>query len=141
MKNYSVVKVSKEMWVETFSEKAHSSSFGEYRPKASERIDFALIVAENMEPIGYATCIEMDAHTLYWQMGGAFKHSQKTRSVVPGFLEIYRWSLNNYRYVSTRVSAENVAMLHLEMKMGFRICGTRTFGGVVYCDLLAEKGA
>lgn len=137
--NYEVVRLGKSVWLKELSEKAHFSTFGMMRPKESERVDFALLVSQDLDPMGYVSCIEMDSETLYWQQGGIFKHKQKSFGVYPSTRAIFNWSLKNYQYVQCRVTNQNLAMLHLGMKLGFRIVGTRCSNGILYCELQAQR--
>lgn len=136
---YWVLKCDQEQWVQKFSEMAHLSSFGEFRPKSVERIDFALVVFRGGDPGGYVTCIEIDRDHLYWQIGGAFELYQKTPYVYAGFMKLLNWSLENYKMVSIKVVNENIRTIHLAMRMGFRIVGTWTKAGRVLVDMICER--
>ena len=135
---YLVEKVSHQTWVSRFSEMAHVESFGLLRPRDIERMSFALVSVANDKPTGFVQCIEMDSETLYWQSGGMFLDIQKTIGVVPSYLAGIDWSLNNYKRITTRIDSENIRMLHLAMKMGFRVRGTWNFENRVYVELLNE---
>lgn len=134
----TVERVNKEVW-KSLSEGSHENSFGTNRPKEIDRVDFALVSYVNDKPTGYVQCLEMDSHTLYWQTGGAFIDIQKTMEVVPCYMAMVEWSLKNYQRITTRVDSENIGMLHLAMKMGFRVRGTWHFDNHVYVELLNER--
>lgn len=136
---YWVLKCDENQWVSKFSELAHMSSFGEFRPKGVERIDFALVVFKGSNPGGYVTCIEIDRDHLYWQIGGAFENYQKSPYVYAGFLKLQNYSLEFYKLVSIKVVNENIRTIHLAMKMGFRVVGTWTKSGRVLVDLVCER--
>ena len=135
---YTVCALNKEAWTKELSEKAHASSFGDLRPRELERIDFALIVSDEKRPLGYVQCIEMDAETIYWQLGGMFEYAKNSPRVVPVYLSLIRWTLERYKRITTRIQNINVRMLHLAMKMGFLIVGTYSFKGALYLELLLE---
>lgn len=137
---YSVRHVDSKFWLDKYSEKAHLSSFGEFRPKELERIDFALVATDGPEPKGFVTCKEMDSETLYWQYGGAFSGTQNTFAVAPCYFEMIKWCLDRYQRVTTRIENTNIAMLKLAFKVGFLVIGTRVFNNQIFLELLLEKG-
>lgn len=139
MNEYWVLQCDPHQWVRKFSELAHLSSFGEFRSKDVERIDFALVVFRGSDPGGYVTCIEIDKDHLYWQIGGAFESYQKSPYVYAGFMKLLEHSFEKYKMVSIRVLNENIRTIHLAMRMGFRIVGTWAHGARVLVDMVCEK--
>ncbi len=138
---YSVQSMSPDVFSEIACEAAALSSFGVSRSRHLDRIDFALIAMKDEKPAGYVTCLEMDADTIYWQIGGAFADAKKTGVVVPCYLAMIDWCLDRYHRITTRIENTNQAMLRLAMKVGFLIVGTWNFKGTIYLELLLEKGS
>lgn len=110
-------------------ETAHLACFGEFRPRAMERFQFALLSTsdDGREHLGYVTCKEADAETLYWQYGGAFPGTAGTTKAFRLFKEFLRWGKGRYNYISFLVENKNTPMLKMAMKMGFLITGVRVF--------------
>ncbi|CAK0758162.1 hypothetical protein CCP2SC5_2480002 [Azospirillaceae bacterium] len=136
---YTTEKIDGTTWKREFSEAAHAAAFGEIRPRGIETADFALVCFADDNMAGYVQCIEMDKETVYWQMGGAFTESKGNFRVVPCYMDMVTWCLERYKRITTRIENENISMLHLAMKMGFRVCGTWNFGGRIYLELLNER--
>lgn len=132
-----VRQIHKEDWA-AFSERAHLSCFGEHKPKELDRIDFALIVEDGERMMGYLTCREWDAKTLYWQFGGSFPGTKDTAMTFPGYKAFVQWSEERYDRVTTLIENTNVVMLKMAMKVGFRIVGVRTFKGDILLEHLLE---
>lgn len=132
-----VVRMNREEWL-PLAEKAHSAVFHEHRPKEWERIDFALLVTDTDSDrvYGYVTCIEMDPDTIYWQFGGAFRGTKDTYSTFRAYEKMITWTEDaGYKRIGTRIENENVVMLKMAMKVGFRVVGIRNYAGV-FLELL-----
>lgn len=134
---YTVEKISKEEWSEA-SQLAHYSSFGFLRPEAIERIDFVLVAKYQGKRAGYVQCIEMDSESVYWQLGGAFDNFKNRAVLIPCCLRAISWCLEKYKRITTRIKNDNIRMLHIAMKLGFRIVGSFYFQGSIYLELLIE---
>lgn len=134
MSNISVVKMTREEWSQ-FSEKAHLIVFNENKPSESDRIDFALVgEMGNHQLLGYVTCREMDAESLYWQYGGAFPRASGTSLSFSAYMRFVWWTKNHYKRVSTLIENNNLVMLKMAMKVGFRIIGVRVYSGHILLE-------
>jgi len=126
-------------WIAENGNAASLSAFGGSRSADLDRAQFAIVSFRNEKPTGYVTCIEMDSETVYWQVGGAFDGVKRTLDVVPSYLKMIDWALERYKRITTRIENTNIEMLHLAMKMGFRIVGTWNFKNQIYLELLNER--
>lgn len=120
------------------SEKAHLIAFSESKPAEWDRIDFALVVRRGQEPMGYLTCREHDAHTIYWQFGGAFPGTRESSLTFSGYKAFVAWCEKRYKRVTTLIENDNVVMLKMAMKVGFRIMGIRNYRGHILLEHLLE---
>lgn len=133
----SVERLSKEQW-KPLSENAHLVAFDERRSADLDRIDFALVVKTGRDLMGYVTCHELDAETLYWQFGGALPGTRGSSMTLPGYMKLIEWTGQNYKRLSTMVENTNVVMLKMAMKAGLRIFGIRNFHGKILVELGME---
>ena len=120
--------------------KIESEEWSKDRTRAIDSIDFALVCSADDVPTGHVTCIEMDKETIYWQLGGALESIKGTFAVVPCYMSMIKWSLERYQRISTRILNTNIKMLHLAMRIGFRIIGVRTFKNEIFLELNLERG-
>lgn len=132
-----VEKFSPREW-EQFSETAHRICFKEHKPSEWDRIDFALMVKNNSRLLGYLTCREIDAETLYWQFGGAFPQTKDTATSFKGYEAFVAYCKPLYKRVTTLIENTNTVMLKMAMKVGFRIVGIRFFKGTILLEHLLE---
>lgn len=130
--------INKHEW-SPLSEKAHLIAFNKSKPSDWDRIDYALVVANGETPMGYVTCREVDAKTVYWQFGGAFPGTKGTPMTWQGYQAFVEWcKLRGYDRITTLIENENVAMLKMAMKVGFRIQGIRYAQGSVLLEHVKE---
>lgn len=133
-----VAQITKEDWA-VLSEKAHLVVFNEKKNAENDRIDFALVCENEHEiPMGYVTCRETDAHTLYWQYGGMFpdtKGSIKSLGVTKKFLE---WCKERYKRVYFQVENTNAPMLKMAIACGFVIIGVRNYKGSILVEHILD---
>ncbi len=120
-----------------------SMVFGESRPHGFSRADFVL-VADLGTPeslVGYVTMLELDAATLYWQHGGSFPKYRGSIQTFRAYEEVRKWcEAEGYAQATTFILNENVAMLKMAMRLGFRIIGVKIFKGQVFCHLELKLG-
>lgn len=133
--NVDIELLTREQW-RPLSENAHLICFSESKPVEMDRIDFALLVKRGSQLLGYCTCRETDSKTLYWQYGGAFPGAKGTSLSLPGYIGLVWWTKQRYDRVSTFIENNNLVMLKMAMKVGFRIIGIKTFDG----RILVEHG-
>ncbi len=127
----------KKAW-ELYSENAHKIAFQERKPASNDRIDFALMAIKEGTPMGYMTCRELEADTLYWQFGGAFPGTKGTTWSWWAYLAFVDWCREKYKRVTTIIENTNLPMLKMAMKVGFRINGTRFYAGSILVELVLE---
>lgn len=120
--------------------KVDANEWAKSNMRPIDTIDFALVCSANGETKGHVTCLEMDTETLYWQLGGALESVKGTFSVVPCYMSMIKWSLERYQRICTRILNSNIRMLHLAMRIGFRVIGCRTFKNEVFLELNLERG-
>lgn len=130
---FSLAIYNPEQWRE-YANAAHILVFKESREPLLDRISFALLAHNNQSPVGYVTCRELDAESLYWQYGGALDEFRGFNAV-RAFRVFFNYCAEKYKRISTLVKNDNVAYLHLLMKMGFRAIGLRTFGGEIFLEM------
>lgn len=133
-----VIRYEKEDW-KRYSKEAHLICFKENRAQDLDRIDFALFgVGSGDVPCGYITCRELDAETLYWQFGGAFPSVKGTALSYRCYVDFAEWCRPRYKRILTFIENENVVMLKMAMKIGFRIFGIRNTKEQILLEHLLE---
>lgn len=132
-----VLKYEKIKW-DQFSEDAHKIAFGTIKPVSQDRLDFALIVINEDQnvPMGYVTCRELDSDTVYWQFGGAMPGTKNTKNSWEAYKALVDWCELKYKRITTLIENDNLVMLKMAMKVGFRISGIRYYKGVLVEHIL-----
>lgn len=128
-----VDRLNSKEWFDV-SEAAHKLVFKELRSPDLDRIDFALLVNNGKEAIGYVTCRETDSESLYWCYGGTIVEYRGFDSV-RAFKEVFDYCAKRYKRITTLVKNDNVNYLHLIMKHGFRAIGLRCFGNEIFLEM------
>lgn len=132
-----VIKINSSDWAES-SEYAHITCFNEKRPAEMERIDFALLAIDE-KPQAYCTVRELDSESAYWQFGGSFPEARDTIKSFKAYSMFRNWMKEaGYKRISTYVKNDNIVMLKMAFKIGYRIIGTRTFKNEIYVELLND---
>lgn len=131
-----LVRYNPEQWF-AYSEAAHCSVFGTSRAPWLDRINYALVAVDGDEPVGFTTCRETDAESVYWQYGGCME-DQRGHKAVRAFRALFDDAQSRYRRCTTYVKNDNVGYLHLAMKYGFRIIGLRNYEGHIMLELHQE---
>ena len=117
-----------------FGAEAHLVCFGEKRDTQLDRIDFALLAADE-KPLAYMTCKELDGESIYLQYGGAFPSAKDTFLAFKSYAAMLnRLKEMGYKRAGTYIENKNKVMLKFAMKAGWLITGVRTFEG----DVLLE---
>lgn len=133
-----VQKLSPLEWA-SLAAKAHSVVFHERRPFEMERIDYALLVLENGLLMGYLTVREFDQESAYWQYGGGFPSSRDQMKAFYSYKKLIDWSKEQgYKRITTLIESDNVRMMKLAMKFGFRVIGVRMFEKNVLVEFLND---
>lgn len=121
-----------------YSEKAHLICFKEKMSCDWDRIDFALVVRSNDQLMGYVTCREHDHESIYWAYGGAFPGTRESSLTYAGYREFVSWCKKSYKRITTLIANDNLVMLKMAMKVGFKIVGVRVFKNIIYLEHLLE---
>lgn len=138
---FELVQIGASEWKRNWSQDAHLVGFGEIRNPENERIDFALVALNEELPMGYITCRELDEQTLYWKFGASFPETKGTIKTLQICEGAAKWSLARYNRVQVFIENENVAMLKLALRVGFRITGIRNFDSKILVEHTLLKGA
>lgn len=131
-------KILRDDWSE-HAEAAHKAMFDRIRRASTDRSDYTIFAYTPDEPLGYVTVRELDSESVYWQFGGAFPHKQKTINVLPIFRALLDAQLVlGAKRVTNLIVNENIAYIKLCLHCGFKIIGTRYYGGDVLVELMKE---
>ena len=134
-----VKKLTSGKWAEICSD-AHLVGFNHARDPKLDRIDYALLVVDELQNIcGWLTAREFDSETVYWQYGAGTPESRNGPKVVETYSVLVEDAFKKYKRICTLVENENVKYLKLAMHFGFRIIGTRLFESKVYVELMNER--
>lgn len=131
-----VVVIDKYEWVKNFSENAHKLAFGTFKPSQTERIDYALLVVNEVEdtPLGYTTVRELSSDSCYMQFGGALPEYKGHFRVLEGYTEVINFLKLSYKRITTFIENTNLPMMKLAMKVGFKITGLKHYNGTVLLE-------
>lgn len=121
-----------------YAEKAHLICFNKLNPAEKQRIDFALVSRWGDRLMGYVTCREMDADTVYWQFGGAFPGTKDTALTFKGYTALIGHCKNKYKRITTLIENTNTPMLKMAMKAGFLIVGIRNYNASILLEHVLE---
>lgn len=108
----------------SLSREIYKRVFNEERQRPEDRIDFACVFFYQENPIGYVTCYEHNSEILYIQFGGIFPEYRNRRIVFATFDMLNKKLLEKYQFLTVRIESENIPMLKLSFKCGWRIIGT-----------------
>jgi hypothetical protein len=133
-----LIVIDKEVWKRDYSENAHLITFNKHKPASWDRIDYALLMADEEKPCAYITCREFDHETIYWQFGGALPDTIGTTKSLECFNMALEWAKDLYKRVTFLVENDNVPMLKLAMKRDFKIVGVKNFKGTILLEHLLE---
>ncbi|MBD2731124.1 hypothetical protein H6G96_33620 [Nostoc sp. FACHB-892] len=119
------------------SEEIHQIVFQEYRPRELERIDFAILFFYQKTLGGYMTFYEHNSEQIYIQFGGALPKFRNSPLIYKAYDQAIKQLLSQYSYLLTFVENNNIAMLKLALKTGWKIIGTRmTTDGRLLVELI-----
>lgn len=132
------VKLSKSEWVSMASD-VHLICFNEQIVPDFNNITFALLNVEDKKPQTYCTVRELDKESCYWQYGGSFPGTKGTTKTFSNMRRnIEKCLQEGYKRISFYVENDNMVMLKMALKHGFKIIGTRMFKGSVLVEFLYE---
>jgi len=122
------------------SEQLFQVVFGSNRPKAAERVDFAVLLSWQGKLAGFVSCYEHQAGELYLQYGGALPNFRNTPAVLRSYQCVLSFLLDHYAALLTRIENSNTAMLKLALHCGWMVIGLRVASnGVVLLELLNRR--
>lgn len=133
----NLVIYSKQEW-DTVAEQMHEILFNEHRPASLNRFDFVLSAWEENDLIGYITCRETDAESVYISYGGIMPEKQKSMAVMKAYKIGLEELSKKYARVNTMIENINIPMLKLAMSQGFVVVGIANYVGHIYLDLRLE---
>lgn len=137
---FKISKISYDEWEKYLARDSYLISFGVHRNPSLDRIDFALLAADDENKLsGFITCKEMDAETVYFQYGGSMPNYEKTLNVFSGYMSFVHWTKERYKRITTRIENTNLPMLKLAMKAGFLVIGSFNFNGKIFLELIREE--
>ena len=135
-----VEKMSSKDWIDCM-DSMYASVFDDVRPLSLERCDFVLIAKDNeLDPVGFITCHEMDSETIYWQFGGALKKVKNSIHVMSHYVHFITWCTGKYKRITTRIENDNLPMLKMALKCGFLIQGVWNMKNKIYVEQCFEAG-
>lgn len=118
------------------SEDIHLLVFNELRPDSMARIDFSLVVWDEI-PLGYITCREFDSETIYISYGGGLGKSFK---ILAGYKMLLESLKSTYKRATTLVENTNISMIKMAMSQGFLVTGIKNIKNQIYLELVVEWG-
>lgn len=122
------------------SDMAQIATFNESRPAYMNKIDYALGVRTDDAIISWVTVRELDHESLYWQYGGCLPQHQNTLNSFKSYKMMRDFCFKNgTQNISTLVENNNIVMLKMAFKIGFRIIGTKTVDNKTYVDLYLKR--
>lgn len=106
------------------SEQLYHQIFNQQRNSEIDRIDFACVFFYGDKPSGYVSCYEHSSKVLYMQFGGAFPEYRNSSLVYKSYRQLVEQMLTKYDCLRMRVDRDNIPMLKLAFKCGWKIVGT-----------------
>lgn len=135
----NIVRYTPEEW-QSVAEAIHSEVFNEFRGKEINRIDYVLVVWNEMEPLGYMTLRESDSASVYIGYGGILPNARKNIRSYGGYLMLLAYLKNKYERATTLIENTNIEMLRLAFKVGFIVTGLKAFKEHIFLELTIEWG-
>lgn len=129
--------LTKEEW-RNYSKDAHEISFEETWNAELERIDYAMLLVNEQEPLAYVTLKETGEHSVYLQYGGAFPNSRGTILSYKAFAVMLDSLQKKYKKITTLVENNNWGMLKFYWSAKFLVTGLRYFKNHIYLELSFE---
>lgn len=133
----TVERFSKESW-DIYAADAHKIAFSQVISPQNSRIDFALLCSKDGIALSYVTCRETHFNSVYWQFGGAFPGTKGTIMSWEAYRSMILWCQGKYKTITTLIENNNLVMIKMAMKIGFRIHGIRICEGVVLLEHALE---
>ena len=122
----------------SYSESAHAIAFNEKRAPTMDRISFALLVGDGVLPLGFITCLELNAESVYIQHGGATPASIGTSKSYEVWTVMLKWlQEHGYKTATMLVKNTNKKMIRFEMDE-FLVTGTSNFKNEVYIEFTKQ---
>src|SRR6185295_17570250 len=128
---------TKDEWKD-LSKNAHESVFNQMWNPDMERIDYAMLLIKDEDPIAYVTLKEQSPNHIYLQYGGAFGPFKGTRTSFGAFVKMVDELKKKYKKISTLVENNNWGMLKFYWTEKFLVTGIRYFKKSVLLELTFE---
>lgn len=122
---------NKSEW-EQYSKHFHALVFNNSDFSELENIDFACVVFDKDEPIGFATMRVLDKLHVYMQYGGSLTKNNYTN--LKGYLELIEALKSQFENITTLIENKNQTMIKFAMKAGFEIIGVRYKKNCLYLE-------
>lgn len=130
--------MTKDEWKQ-MSSNAHMLAFNETWNEELERIDFAMLLVKDEEPVAYATLKEDGEKSIYIQYGGAFPNARQTVVSYKAFARMVDELLKNYKKITTLVENNNWGMLKYYWSARFKVTGIRYFKNLTFLEMTFES--
>lgn len=123
--------ISKESWM-NISPYFHQMAFSNKDFSLIENIDFACSLVNDDTTLGYCTFRVLDKTHVYMQYGGAVDLGAYLN--FKAYLTLVEALKKEYMHITTLIKNDNVPMLKMAMKAGFRIVGIRFIKNEIYLE-------
>lgn len=119
---------------------AHLAVFGSALEEDQERLSFVMLGKKKgtQELLGWITCLEHDRDTLYWKFGGTLRGARETSVSWLLYQAAVESCKGKYKRITTRIENDNLVMLKMAMKVGFRVIGVTVYKGQIYLEHVLE---
>lgn len=136
----ALLEITNTQWLE-LAPSAHRSVFGEILPPEYDRIDFAVLVIDELQnrPVGYVTARELDQESVYLKHGGAFPPMKDTIYSWHAYKKTLEHLLTRYTRITTLVENTNTVYLKMALTAGFKVIGVRYFKNTLLVELFIGK--
>jgi hypothetical protein len=135
---FKLEKLTPEQW-STLSPHAHVVSFGKKYEPDFERISFAILAVDECGvPMGFITCLEHTKTQVYWQYGGSFPGTKGTINTYRIYTAAKDLCAKEYQTITTLIENDNLPMLKMALKVGFKIVGVKHIFSKTYVELLID---
>lgn len=131
--------LTKDEWKD-YSKAAHELAFNEQWNPEIERIDYAMLLVNEEDPVAYVTLKETGEHSVYIQYGGAFQNIKGTTLSYKAFARMIHDLQKKYKRITTLVENNNWGMLKFYWSTKFRVTGLRYFKSAIFLELTCESG-
>lgn len=129
--------LTKDEW-KSYSKAAHQLAFNERWDEDMERIDYAMLLVNDSEPVAYVTLKVTGENSVYVQYGGAFPNIKGTFLTYKAFAKMIHDLQKIYKKITTLVENNNWGMLKYYWSTKFKVTGLRYFKNSIFLELTFE---